>query len=511
MKGYLLGVDIGTYESKGVIVNLEGDVISTDVCPHTMSIPRQGWAEHDADAVWWGDFCTIVKNLLRKTGIAPNEILSVGCSAIGSDCLPVDAQGNPLRPGILYGVDTRSMIEIEELTNSIGEESLYHSCANTLSTQSVGPKILWLKKNEPDIYRKAAKFVTATTFLVAKLTGEYYIDHLTAAWFAPMYDFYNNCWKQELSKDVVDIDRLPDLAWSDDLAGKITAEAAQQCGLAEGTPVVVGTVDAASEAVSVGAVNPGQMMLMYGSTVFMIEVLDKPASDKRLWANPFCFKGTSSLMAGMATSGSLTRWFRDVCGADLVANELSSGENAYEKLVSEAQRTPPGSEGLVVLPYFSGERTPIQDPRARGVFFGLTLAHTRGHLFRAVLEGIGYGIKHHFEVMDAIDAAPMEIVAVGGGTKNSLWLQVVSDISGVPQIVPSVTMGASYGDAFLAGLGVGIFSHFTDIKKWMRDMRTITPDLTKMALYEKYYQIYLDLYQRNKDLMHDLQDLASNR
>ncbi len=507
-QGYLLGVDIGTYESKGVITRLDGQVINTQVCPHTLSIPRQGWAEHDAEKVWWGDFVTIVKKLLAEAGVDAKEILAVGCSAIGSDCLPVDEECNPLRQGILYGVDTRATQEIEELNQRIGSDVIYRTCANTLSSQAVGPKILWIKKNEPEIYRKAAKFVSATTFLVARLTGKYYIDHLTAAFFVPLYDFHTQTWSKELCEGIVEVERLPQIGWSNEIAGQVTRQAAAQTGLLEGTPVVVGTVDAASEAVSVGVTSPGQMMLMYGSTVFIIEVLDQPASDERLWANPYCFKGTSSLMAGMATSGSLTRWFRDTIAPDLAAAETAGGQNAYATLVQQAQTVPAGAEGLVVLPYFSGERTPIQDPRARGVFFGLTLAHTRAHMFRAVLEGIGYGVRHHFDVMGKIGAAPKEVIAVGGGTKNPLWLQAVSDISGMPQRVPAVTMGASYGDAFLAGLGAGVFSSYQDIQNWMRDVRTVTPNPQNKALYDKYHQVYLELYERNKELMHTLYDLA---
>ncbi|NIX05876.1 MAG: sugar kinase, partial [Gammaproteobacteria bacterium] len=190
---------------------------------------------------------------------------------------------------------------------------------------------------------------------------------------------------------------------------------------------------------SVGVVKPGQLMLMYGSTVFMIEVLGKPLKDERLWATPYVFPGTSALLAGMATSGSLTRWFRDKLTVDLVQAEEAGGELAYSAITAEASQIPPGSEGLVVLPYFSGERTPINDPRARGVIFGLTLAHTRAHMFRAALEGISYGIEHHFDIMKQIGAEPTEVVAVGGGTKSPLWLQCVSDVTQMAQKVPAVT------------------------------------------------------------------------
>lgn len=510
---YLLGVDIGTYESKGVITTLDGQIVSSQVQPHQMIIPQQGWAEHDAEEVWWGDFVNITRGLLEVTGISPIDIAGIGCSAIAPDILPVDADCRPLRPGgILYGVDTRAAAEIRELEATLGASEIFAKAGNSLSAQTTGPKILWLKRHEPEVYRRAHKFLTATSFLVARLTGNFVIDQLTGSFSAPLYDFRRRTYDDSLSRDIVELERLPELRWSTEIAGKVTPEAAKQTGLAPGTPVIVGTSDAAAEAVSVGVTTPGQMMLMYGSTIFFIEVLDQPLTDERLWATPYLFEGTSALLAGMSTSGALTRWLRDLLAADLVeaAAEVPSSDeqNPYTILTREAGAVPPGSEGLVVLPYFSGERTPINDPRARGVYFGLTLSHTRAHLFRAALEGIGHGVRHHLEVMGSIGAMPSEVIAVGGGTKSDLWLQVVSDICGVEQEVPAVVLGASYGDAFLAGLGVGVFDSPEDIQRWLKQARTVEPNGEVAALYDRYYDVYLRLYQQTEDLMHELYDLV---
>lgn len=507
---YLLGIDIGTYESKGVIADIDGNLIASAVSPHKMDIPRAGWAEHDPEEVWWGDFVRVTGQLLAESGVAPNDIIGVGVSAIGPDVLPVDRDVKPLRKGgILYGVDTRAAQEIDQLNAEIGSDVIFEKCGNVLSSQATGPKILWLKKNEPEVYKQAYKFLTASAFLVARLTGEFVIDHLTGSFCLPLYDFKKRVWDDTLTKEIVDLARLPDLRWADEVAGYVTAEAARQTGLAEGTPVTVGTADAAAEAVSVGATKPGQMMLMYGSTIFMIEVLDKPVVDPRLWANPYLFEGTSALLAGMATSGSLTRWFRDQVTNDLVQAEEAGGANAYSEITNAALAVPPGSDGLVVLPYFSGERTPVNDPRARGVYFGLTLAHSRAHLFRATVEGISYGVRHHLEVMREIGAEPEEIIAVGGGTKSPLWLKCTSDVCGVPQRVPGVTLGASYGDAFLAGMGAGVFSSPEDVNRWLKDIRTVEPDPAVKPVYDEYMRIYLDLYQATKGLMHDIYDLTN--
>ena len=210
----------------------------------------------------------------------------------------------------------------------------------------------------------------------------------------------------------------------------------------------------------------------------------------------------------MATSGALTRWFRDTLAPDLVAAEIGAGASAYDALTRQASEVPPGSEGLIVLPYFSGERTPINDPRARGVFFGLTLAHSRAHMFRAILEGISYGIQHHFEVMESIDVRPAEVVAVGGGTRSRLWLQIVSDVTGVPQRVPAVTIGAAYGDAFLAALAIGLVPSYDAIGDWLHDAAPIVPNPGNTELYGRYYALYRELYRQNKDLMRAVHDLV---
>jgi xylulokinase len=507
-KGYLLGIDIGTYESKGVITTLEGELVTMQVNPHKMDIPRAGWAEHDAEKVWWGDFVAVTKKLLAASGIKPEDILGVGISAIAPDLLPVDKDCKPLRSGgILYGVDTRAAAEIDELNTKIGEDVIFKATGNMLSSQAVGPKVLWLKKNEPETFKKAYKFVTASSFIIARLTGNFVIDHLTASFWVPLYDIEKKTWSKELCKDIVEPERLCDILWTPEVAGRITREAAALTGLAEGTPVNAGTADAASEAVSVGVVTPGQMMVMYGSTIFMFAVTPRTVTDKRLWCCDYVFEGTSSLGMGMATSGSLTRWFRDKLAPDLAAAEEAGGENAYSVLVKDAENIPAGSEGLLVLPYFSGERTPINDPRAKGLFFGMTLAHSRAHLFKATLEGMGYGVRHHMDVMRAMNAEPKEIIAVGGGTKNKIWMQAISDICKVPQKVPALTMGASYGNAFLVGLGIGVFKSYTDINNWIKDVRHVQPNPAVADIYDKYHYMYLDLYQNTKDLMHKMYDL----
>jgi len=496
MKHYL-GIDIGTFESKGVIVDERGRVVASASRQHKMLVPQPGWAEHKPKQDWWGDFTFICKKMLDESGVAPESIRAVGTSAIGPCMLPVDKDGEALSNAALYGVDTRAEKEIIELDAAIGTERVFDRCGNALTSQSPGPKILWLKKNRPDIFRKAAKIVTSTTYLVQKLTGECVIDHYSAANFSPLYLLDRQGWSTELAPGIIEPERLPKVAWTTDIAGHVTAKAARATGLAKGTPVIVGTIDAAAEAISVGVARPGDMMMMYGSTVFIIMLSKARIADSRLWYAPWLFPGEHASMAGLATSGTLTQWFRE-----LTAPELDRGK-AFAMLTKEAEASPPGANGLVMLPYFSGERTPINDTNAKGTIFGLNLTHGRGDLYRALLEGIAFGTNHILETYREIGHLPKKLLAVGGGTKNPVWSQATSDVSGLAQTVCGKTVGASYGDAFLAALGVGDVRK-NDIRAWNPEERRIVPDRGNRAVYRKQYRIFKELYERNRDLMTEL-------
>ncbi len=492
---HYLGIDIGTYESKGVLVSEDGQIVASAARPHKLIVPRPGWAEHRAEEDWWADFTHLSRTLIEQSGVSPTSIRAIGSSAIGPCMLPVDAQGKPLMNAVLYGVDTRAAREIVELTERIGEDVLLERCGNALTSQSVGPKILWLKRNRPEIFEAAAKILTSTSYLVRRLTGAFVIDHYSAANFSPLYMVDQFGWSTALCDDIVAPDKLPDLAWTTEIVGKVSADAAAETGLAEGTPVIAGTIDAAAEAVSVGVQRPGEMMLMYGSTIFIIMLTAERVRDPRLWYAPWLSPGAHASMAGLATSGTLTHWFRDQ-----FARELDPA-SAIADLLKEAEQSPPGANGLVVLPYFSGERTPIHDPDAKGMIFGLNLTHTRGDIYRALLEGIACGTNHVFETYEQAGHPPERLYAVGGGTKNPVWRQATSDISGLTQIVRAKTMGAAYGDAFLAASAVGDVAADA-VETWNPVAFDIAPDLATHDVYARQYDQFRKLYPATRELMH---------
>lgn len=481
-----IGVDVGTGSSKGVVVDTSGAVVAAAVRPHETASPHPGWFEHDADGVWWADVAAILCELLER---APGPVGGVAVSGIGPAVLLTDADDAPLRPAILYGIDTRSERQVAVQNAEFGAESLLATAGNVLTTQAVGPKLAWVAEREPAVWSRARRMYSAPSWVVRRLTGAYTLDHYSASASDPLYDLRGQGWWERGWAGLGRIER-PKLAWPGDVVGHVTPEAADATGLAAGTPVVAGTIDALAEAYSVGCRDVGDTMVMYGSTLFLIQTVADQTVDPGLWAAVGRTPGTYSSAAGMSTSGLITNWFAGLTGADFAA------------LTDDARRVPAGSEGLLLLPYFAGERTPIFDPRARGAWIGLSLRHGRGHLYRSVLESVALGIRHNLDTMAGAGATPRRLVAVGGGTREDLWTQIVSDATGLPQDVPSITVGASYGDARLAADAAGV-----DTSGWNPVTRRVTPDVGTRDVYDLLYNEYLRVYPALAPTMHTLSEL----
>ncbi|MDF2830134.1 MAG: sugar kinase [Mycobacterium sp.] len=484
----LLGIDMGTGSTKGVLVDAAGTVIASETVAHAMNLPRPGWAEVDAEGLWWREVCEIAARLTAK--VPSGGVLAAMCvSGVGPCLVLCDADLRPLRPAILYGIDTRATAEIASLTEEFGEDAILDRAGTLLSSQAVGPKLEWVYQHEPEVFASAAGWYGSNSYIAAKLTGEYVMDHHTASQCDPLYATRDFAWNQPWAERICRHLPLPRLVWPSEVVGTVHAEAAAATGVPVGTPVVAGTVDAYSEAFSVGVRHPGDQMLMYGSTMFLVQIIDAYHSDPTLWTTAGIEHGSLALAAGTSTAGSLIGWLQTVTGGA-----------PFDELMAEASRVPPGSEGLLVLPYFAGERTPVFDPQARGVLAGLTLRHGRGHLFRAAYEGISFGIRQILERFDDAHTGT-RTVAVGGGLRSPVWAQAVSDITGRVQEVPEQAIGASYGDALLAAIGVGLVAPETD---WTKIQREIKPNPETRALYDDLYATWCELYPATKEQVHRL-------
>jgi xylulokinase len=484
--GLVLGIDIGTSSSKACLADAGGRVVRTAELAHRTANPRPGWFEHDATDVWWHDAAALCREVLTAEGEAP---AAVCVSGIGPCLLPSTASGDPLRPAILYGIDTRAQAEIEALVEDLGAERILARGGSPLTSQAVGPKLLWLRRHEPETWARCRRFFMASSYLVHRLTGEYVLDHHSASQCDPLYDLGRGGWAEDWAEQVAPGLELPELRWAGEVAGHVTRAAAELTGLRAGIPVMAGTIDAWAEAASVSVEEPGDLMLMYGTTMFLVQVVAEARPDARLWTTAGLRPGTRTLAAGMATSGALTAWFRDLTGAE------------FDVLLAGAAAAPPGSDGLVVLPYFAGERTPLFDASARGAVLGLTLAHGRGHLYRALLEATAYGVRHNLEAMAQSAGPPARVCAVGGGTRGGLWLQIVSDVAGVTQELRRYTLGASYGDAWLAATGAGLTG---PTAAWNPVVATVEPDPDAAARYGPLYDVYRELYPSTRHLAHRL-------
>lgn len=509
MKEYYLGIDIGTYESRGMLIDENMIPVADCSVTHGMDHPQEGWLEHDADKVWWGDFCKLCRLLLEKSNIRSDEIRCVGTSALGTDCLPVDKDCNPLRPAILYGIDSRAEEEIKWLTQYYGDD-VKKMFGHPICTGDTATKILWLKNHEPEVYEKTYKFLTGSSYLTAKLTGKYVIDQFLAKGsFRPLYNRDGTINKENCSL-YCRPDQIAECAYSFEIAGTVTEEAAKESGLKKGTPVIVGTGDSTAEAISVGLVESGTVFFQYGSSMFYYYCVDRYVDDyvsangngSLKGGKEFTIPGTFCIGDGTNAAGTLTRWVRDTFYEEELKKERAGGENAYAVMAREAAEVEAGSEGLIILPYIYGERSPIQDAKASGMLFGLKGTHTRKQINRAALEAVGYSTLQHMILFDEMNLPPKSVITAGGGTKNAAWMQIICDMIGRQICIPKRYQCSAYGDAAMAALGDRRFRDFTELRDSLPKGKILVPNEKNHIYYKEHYKMFRDLYLNNKDMMH---------
>jgi len=514
-KPYLIGVDIGTFATKSVVVSLEGKVLGSALVEYGVEHPRPSWAEQ-WPRVWEEAAYNAIKGSIEKAGIVASQVAGVCISGLyGGSGIPVDKEFNPLRPCLIW-MDRRATDEVEWIRKKVDLNRVFEITGNYVDTYFGYPKILWIKNNEPRIWERVHKFVPPSSYIEFRLTGRLAIDYSSAGNLGGLFDIHRLRWSEEMSKGLgIPLEKMPEkLVASTEVVGEVTSAAAKKCGLLTGTPVVAGGIDAPMATLSGGAIERGDNVAMMGTSTCWGVIHQGEAYSKSLVSMPHVVNCTEEIYTwgGAATGGGLIRWFRDQFGEPEVEQAEKTGEDPYQLLDAEAADIPAGSDGLVALPYFMGERAPLWDPDARGVILGLTLYHTKPHLFRALLEAAAYSLRHSIEVGEAIGLhLKEETRIVGGVTKSNLWTKILSDVTGRRILIPAGGVGAPLGDALLAGIGVGLIADYRVIGEWTHIGRVDTPNPVTKEVYDKYYALYRAFYEDIKDRMHELSTIGGGK
>ncbi|MDO4916067.1 MAG: FGGY family carbohydrate kinase [Rothia sp. (in: high G+C Gram-positive bacteria)] len=485
------GFDVGTSSTKAVLVDERGKLIDQMVQEHAVTRGVHGLVEMDMN-IWWTEFRALFSALMSKNTV---EINGIGISGMGPCVGMTTPNGTPLAPAALYGIDWRAREEIAALTQEFSAEKLLEKYDSTLTSQAGGPKIGWFASRYPTEFNCGVRFFMPFSFIIWHITGEYVLDRHSASQCTPLYDAATQEWDTDMAVHIGgDKLELPRLGWSNEICGT-TQKTPELPELKAGIPVIFGTIDAWAEQESVGATDPNHLFLMYGTTLFLIANTENRVRDASMWGTTGTRPGTRNLAGGLATSGALTNWFRDI-----------SGVNDFAQLIAEAEKVPAGANGLLSLPYFAGERTPIQDADARGVIAGLTLDHTRGHVYRSLLESTAFAVRHNIETMQHAGATIRGITCAGGGTKSALWPQIISDVTGLPQIIREETIGASFGDAFMVAQALGCVNKLED---WNPVRTVVQPQQQNRAIYDALYADYRKLYESTADIQHRLAEIQN--
>ncbi len=503
---FFMGIDTGTHETRGVLMDGGGKILCFASVPHEIENPQENYFECDANKVMWEDLCTVSRRLLSKSGVAGEQVAALGISVMGPDVICVDENCNPLRKAILYGIDARVTKEIEALNGHYGEERAKELYGHVICSDDGAPKILWIKNHEPEVYEKTFKFLTGTSFTCAKLTGNYYIDKFLArADYKPLYD--DQARISEECRLYCRPDQLAPAAWAHCCAGCVTPEAAALTGLSVHTRVTVGSGDSAAEAISCGITEPGAMMLQLGSTMYIYYCADRYIVSEKIHGGSFVVPDTYKVSAGTNAAGLLTRFVRDSLFEDYREAEEMGGVNAYEAMARAAAQIGPGSNGLLMLPYIAGERDPVQDPKALGMLLGLRLGHRREDIYHAALEAVAFSAKQIINVIEEHGLKVQKLFVSGGGTKNSLWMQILSDVLGKRLFTCAAGGGSAFGDGLLAMLCAGAIPGYENVERYIRVDRVYEPDVRANEVYGRYFSLYDRLYESNAALMHKLADI----
>jgi xylulokinase len=483
---YYLGIDVSTTATKALLIDSTGQVIASAASEYPFETPRPLWSEQHPE-LWWDGAQKSIRSVLQKSAVAPSQIAAIGLTGQMHGLVLLDGAGQVLRPAILWN-DQRTGAQCAEIHRRIGREKFIHITGNLALTGFTAPKILWVAQHEPQVYARARHVLLPKDYLRYRLTGEFAMDKADGAGTV-LFDLHSRHWSAEVLA-ALDIPAawMPPTFEGPQFTGFVTPEAAAATGLKAATPVAAGGGDQSAQAVGVGAVEPGVIALTVGTSGVIFATTPSALVEPEGRLHAFCHAvpGMWHFMGVMLSAAGSLQWYRDTLAPGM----------SFEDMLHEAASIPAGSEGLLFLPYLSGERTPHPDPLARGAFVGLTLRHGRGHLTRALLEGVAFGLKDSFTLIQAAGLSQIrQVRASGGGTKSPLWRQILADVLGAELITVNTTEGAAFGAALLAGVGAG---NWPDVPSACRAAITITATVTplpaQVETYASRYPFYRDLY-----------------
>ncbi len=482
---FVLGIDVSTTATKAVLVDERGVVRAIGTSGYDFVSPQPLWSEQEP-RLWWDGAQAAIRSVLASGGIRGEDVAAIGLTGQMHGAVLLDAANDVLRPAILWN-DQRTSVECDVIRRAVGPQRLVEITGNDALTGFTAPKLVWVRDHEPDVWRRIAHVLLPKDYVRLRLTGDYAVDVADGAGTL-LFDLAARTWSPEVLAALnIDPEWLPSTFEGPAITGSVSSWAAAATGLQAGTPVVAGGGDQAANGVGVGAVAAGTMALSLGTSGVVFAPTDRPIFDPLGRVHAFCHAvpGRWHLMSVMLSAAGSLRWFRDT-----LAPGMEFGD-----LVAAASSVPAGSQGLLFLPYLSGERSPHPDPRARGAFVGLTLAHDRRHLTRAVLEGVAFGLRDGLDLMQAAGMpAPAQIRASGGGTASPLWRQILADVLDAEIATVATTEGAAYGAALLAAVGV---RWFPDVQAATSALVTATPVAGPGPDTERYAELhdaYRELY-----------------
>jgi xylulokinase len=471
---------------------MPGEVVGTVSRPVTLTSLHAGWAEEDAEQ-WWSNVCEISRELLALPGVDPTDIAAVGVTGMLPAVVLLDAEGNLLRPSIQQS-DARCGAEVEELRQEVDEAAFTLRAGNGINQQLVTAKLRWIERHEPEVFRHIATVFGSYDFINWRLTGERAAEQNWA-----LEAGFVDTGTLEIADDLIALAHVarfavPRRSRSHEILGRVTAAPAQATGLAAGTPVIGGGADHIASALGAGIVEPGQVLLKFGGSVDVLVSTDRLAPDARMYLDHHLVPGLFMPNGCMSTGGSALNWFAANFAGGLKAEADRLGISVHRRLDQLAEALPAGADGVLVLPYFLGEKTPIHDPEVRGLFSGLSLAHGLGHLWRALLEAYGYAIAHHMEVLRDMGHEPRRYLASDGGSASRVWMQIVADILQAPVQCLTGHPGSCLGIAWTAAIGAGLADAWLGVSRFVGMGEEFRPNPANAAVYGGGYRRYRELY-----------------